>query len=191
MREAKEMEIVYLNVDDLIPYEHNPRINDHAVDALAHTISTVGFREPIKVTKDYVIICGHTRYKACRKLGIKKVPCIIEDDLTPEETKLRRISDNSVAELAQWNYELLQQELAGLSFDMEAFGLEMPDDTDLDDLFEEHEEEEKVKQNYLVWHGGKVETTEVDEETLNQLLEEYEDSGSKQSFVLWLTTGRD
>ncbi len=95
-------------------YEHNPRINDTAVDAVAASIRQFGFRQPIVVDGDGVIICGHTRWKAAQKLGMREVPVHVARDLTPEQIRAYRIADNKTAELAEWNLELLPIELAEL-----------------------------------------------------------------------------
>ncbi len=100
---------------DIQPYERNPRLNDDAVDAVAASIKEFGFRQPIVVDADGVIICGHTRYKAARKLGLEKVPVHVAKDLTPEQIKAYRIADNQTASLAEWNYDLLPIELADLA----------------------------------------------------------------------------
>ncbi len=96
------------------PYEKNPRDNDQAVDAVAESISRFGFRQPIVVDGDGVIVCGHTRWKAARKLGLSEVPVHVARDLTPEQIRAYRIADNKTAELAEWNLELLPIELAEL-----------------------------------------------------------------------------
>lgn len=96
------------------PYDKNPRINDAAVDAVAASIREYGFRQPIVVDTDGVIVCGHTRYKAAQKLGLEKVPVHVAKDLTPEQIKAFRIADNQTATLAEWNYDLLPLELADL-----------------------------------------------------------------------------
>src|SRR5918997_873869 len=89
------------------PYENNPRLNDDAVDAVAASIREFGFRQPIVVDAEGVIICGHTRYKAAQKLGLDKVPVHVATDLSPEQIKAYRIADNQTASLAEWNYDLL------------------------------------------------------------------------------------
>ncbi|GJQ27728.1 MAG: methyltransferase [Phycisphaerae bacterium] len=96
------------------PYEKNPRINDAAVDAVAESIRRFGFRQPIVVDADGVIVCGHTRYRAAQKLGLAEVPVHVATDLTPEQIRAYRIADNKTAELAEWNLELLPIELAEL-----------------------------------------------------------------------------
>lgn len=118
------IKIIEKKVADLIPYENNARINDGAVDAVANSIREFGIKNPIIIDKDNVIVCGHTRIKACEQLGIEKVPCVIADDLTDEQIKAFRIADNSTAQIAEWDLEKLQAELDGLDMDMSQFGLE-------------------------------------------------------------------
>jgi DNA modification methylase len=96
------------------PYENNPRLNDDAVDAVAASLKEFGFRQPIVVDGEGVIVCGHTRYKAALKLGLEKVPVHVAKDLSPEQIRAYRIADNQTASLATWNYDLLPIELAGL-----------------------------------------------------------------------------
>jgi DNA modification methylase len=109
------------------PYENNPRINDDAVDAVAASIREFGFRQPIVVDADGVIICGHTRYKAALKLGLEKVPVHVAKDLTPEQIKAYRIADNKTAEASDWDYDLLPIELGALKdadFDLQLLGFD-------------------------------------------------------------------
>ena len=108
------MKIVLRPLADIRPYEKNPRINDDAVDAVAASLKEFGFRQPIVVDPDGVIICGHTRYKAAQKLGLEKVPVHVATDLTPEQIKAYRIADNQTASLAEWNYDLLPIEIGEL-----------------------------------------------------------------------------
>ena len=105
------------------PYDRNPRRNDNAVDAVAASIREFGFRQPIVVDRDGVIIVGHTRLKAAKKLGMKEVPVLVADDLTEEQVKAYRLADNKTADLSEWDEELLGSELFDLSdFDMAQFG---------------------------------------------------------------------
>lgn len=120
------MKIIEKNIDSLTPYHNNPRHNEKAVAAVAESIREFGFKVPIVIDSDGVIVAGHTRHKAAQKLGLKKVPCIIADDLTPEQIKAFRVADNKVSELSEWDFEKLEQELAGLSLDMERFGFDPP-----------------------------------------------------------------
>lgn len=114
-------------ISDLKPYKNNPRKNDKAVDAVAASIKAFGFKQPVVIDDNGEIIAGHTRLKAAKKLGIKTVPCIVADDLTPEQIKAYRLADNKTAELAEWDMELLPLELDDLQeFDMTLFGFELP-----------------------------------------------------------------
>ena len=121
------MKIELWNINRVKPYENNPRINDDAVDAVAASIREFGFRQPIVVDTEGVIIVGHTRYKAALKLGLEKVPVHVAKDLTPEQIRAYRIADNKTAELAEWNYDLLPIELSQLGeagFDLQLLGFD-------------------------------------------------------------------
>ena len=118
--------IVYKETKDLIPYANNPRLNDNAVDAVAASIKEFGFKVPIVVDRENVIINGHTRLKAAHKLGLKQVPCIVADDLTPEQVKAFRLADNKTSELAEWDMDKLDIELGEIpDIDMNAFGFDI------------------------------------------------------------------
>lgn len=108
------MKIENKRTEDLKPYERNPRRNDQAVDAVANSIKAFGFKVPIIIDKDNVIVAGHTRYKAAKKLGLTEVPCIVADDLNEEQIKAFRLADNKVAEQSEWDFELLEEELEGI-----------------------------------------------------------------------------
>ena len=108
------MKIELRKLSEIKPYPGNPRVNDDAVEAVAASIREFGFRQPIVVDTEGVIIVGHTRYKAALKLGLEKAPVHVAKDLTPEQIKAYRIADNKTAELSDWNYDLLPIELAGL-----------------------------------------------------------------------------
>lgn len=120
------MEIVEIGVNEITPYENNPRINDKAVKGVANSIREFGFRSPIILDKNHVVICGHTRLKAAKKLGLEKVPCIVANDLTDEQVKALRLADNKVAEKAEWDEDALMEELDEiLNIDMGDFGFSM------------------------------------------------------------------
>jgi ParB-like chromosome segregation protein Spo0J len=102
------------DIDTIRPYEQNPRVNDDAVDAVAASLKEFGFRQPIVVDGDGIIVCGHTRYKAAVKLGLTKVPVHIARDLTPEQIRGYRIADNQTSTLSDWDFDLLPIELAEL-----------------------------------------------------------------------------
>ena len=117
------MEIKMVKVEDLTPYENNPRLNDSAVDYVANSIKEFGFKVPIVVDKNNVIVAGHTRLKASKKLGLKEVPIIVADDLNDEQIKAFRLADNKVSEQANWDYNLLDLELDDIAtLNMEDFG---------------------------------------------------------------------
>lgn len=135
------MIILEKKLDELREYENNPRNNDNAVAAVAASIKEFGFKVPIVIDTDGVIIAGHTRAKAAAMLGLQTVPCIVADDLTEEQIKAFRLADNKTGELAGWDFEKLEAELAELSaMDMSAFGFVMSDDVNIDDFFEDAEE---------------------------------------------------
>jgi len=109
------------------PYPQNPRINDSAVDAVARSIQEYGFRQPLVLDEDGVIIVGHTRWKAAQKLGLEKVPVHVAKGLTPAQIKAYRLADNQTATLAEWDKELLPLELADLQqmdFDLSLLGFD-------------------------------------------------------------------
>ena len=120
------MDVIEKKLKDIKPYEKNPRKNDSAVDAVTNSIREFGFKVPVVIDKDGVIVCGHTRYKAAKKLGLKAVPCVIADDLTDEQIKAYRLADNKVSELAEWDIDLLGEELDGIfDIDMSDFGFDI------------------------------------------------------------------
>ena len=109
-----KLQIEYLPTDSLVPYINNPRVNDRAIDAVAGSIAEFGFKNPIIVDRDNVIIAGHTRLLAARKIGLDQVPVIRAEDLTEKQVKAFRIADNRTAEFSEWDDELLAMELEGL-----------------------------------------------------------------------------
>ena len=141
------MQIVYKTIEELKPYKNNPRNNDGAVDAVAASIKEFGFKVPIVIDADGEIIAGHTRLKAAKKLGLSEVPCIIADDLTPDQIKAFRLADNKTAELADWDFELLQLELDEIKLDMSDFGFDtvIPGEPYEDDYEPEPPDEPKTK----------------------------------------------
>lgn len=168
------MNILELPVDELIPYENNPRKNDEAVDKVALSISAFGFKVPIVIDKDKVIVTGHTRLKAAKKLGIKTVPCIMADDLSEEQIKAFRLADNKVAEFSEWDEEKLLKELESLEMDMTLYGFEFPEDSD------ETEDDTYSDATNVPQYEIQGETPELsdllDEQKTNDLLEEISNS---------------
>lgn len=146
------MEIREFGIDEIKPYEKNPRKNEDSVKFVANSIKEFGFNVPIVIDADNVIVAGHTRWKAAKQLGLEKVPCIKKDDLSPAQIKAFRLADNKVGEFSQWDMELLGDELKDLGdvFDMGDFGFFDPmmdddaptgddDDFDVDKAAEEIE----------------------------------------------------
>jgi DNA modification methylase len=114
-------------LDKVIPYDQNPRINDGAVEAVMASLQEFGFRQPIVVDEQGVIIVGHTRFKAAQRLGLIEVPVHVATDLTPAQIKAYRIADNQTGSIAEWDLELLPLELAeleSLDFDLDLLGFE-------------------------------------------------------------------
>lgn len=140
------MLISEIAIAELREYENNPRFNESAVDAVAASIKEFGFKVPVIIDSDNVIVAGHTRVKAARQLGMESVPCLVADDLSPEQVKAFRLADNKVGELAGWDWSKLEEELANIDIDMSAFGFESRDDIDIDSFFEESEESKKEKE---------------------------------------------
>lgn len=140
-------QIIYKKLDELTPYKNNPRNNDGAVGAVAASIREFGFKVPIVIDANGEIIAGHTRLKAAKKLGLSEVPCIIADDLTPDQIKAFRLADNKTAELADWDIELLQIELDDIKLDMSEFGFDtiVPGEPYEDDYEPEPPDEPKTK----------------------------------------------
>jgi DNA modification methylase len=124
-------------IDAIKPYEKNPRLNDGAVDAVAASLREFGFRQPIVVDAEGVIIVGHTRWKAAKKLGLAKVPVHVATDLPPDKVRAYRIADNKTGEIAEWDMTILPIELSDLrdsGYDMEVLGF---DDEELGKLLSE------------------------------------------------------
>ena len=142
------MQIYDVNITELIPYAKNPRKNDAAVDATAASIKEFGFKVPIVIDRNNVIVAGHTRLKAASRLGLKTVPCVIADDLSDEQIKAFRLADNKTAELASWDLQLLGEELAEITdIDMSLFAFD-PDKLQADnEWFKDREQEGKSRED--------------------------------------------
>ena len=120
------MQIYDKRLNEIKPYENNPRHNDNAVDAVANSIREFGFKVPIVVDSEGVIVAGHTRYKAAKKLGLQTVPCLVADDLTQEQVKAFRLADNKVGELATWDLDTLKVELDNIGeIDLSGMGFDL------------------------------------------------------------------
>lgn len=123
------MKIEERPIDSLIPYARNPRLNEKAIDAVAASLKEFGFQQPIVVDAANVVIVGHTRLKAAKKLGLTTVPVVVAANLSEDQVKAYRILDNRVGEIAEWDKELLSVELSAIDLDMSGFHV------DFDDLF--------------------------------------------------------
>lgn len=158
------MKVVMIAIQNIKGYQNNPRNNDEAIDAVAKSIKEFGFKVPIVVTKDYVVIAGHTRLKAAQKLKMLEVPCIIAADLNEEQIKAFRLADNKTAELATWDLTKLEEELSNIEMDMLQFGFEeleslLPDNA-VDDDFDVEDEIPEVSYSkagdIFILNGHKV-----------------------------------
>ena len=125
------MQIQQINVSDITPYDKNPRLNDAAVPKVAESISKFGFKVPIVIDSNNVIVAGHTRFKAALQLGLESVPCIVADDLSDAQIRAFRLADNKVAEFSEWDFTALHEELEALvDLDMQDFGFMSVDEID-------------------------------------------------------------
>lgn len=149
------MKIITKKINEIKPYEKNPRKNDEAVEYVANSIKEFGFKVPIIISKDNVIVAGHTRYKASKQLGLKEVPCIVADDLDENQIRAFRLADNKVSEFAKWDNEMLEEEIKQLDIELASFGFveQMADemfpeeeDTDLMDFFSDEIEQDGEKE---------------------------------------------
>lgn len=138
---TNNLKIVVKDISELKAYENNPRKNDQAVDAVASSIKEFGFKVPVIITNENIIVAGHTRIKACEKLGITKVPCIVADDLNEDQIRAFRLVDNRTAEIADWDLDKLKLEFDNIELDLDLFGFEelqkkLSDDQEDDDFDE-------------------------------------------------------
>lgn len=131
------MQIVQMKINEVKPYERNPRRNDNAVNDVAESIKQFGFQQPLVVDKDNVLIVGHTRLKAAKKLGMKEVPVIVAANLSDEQVKKYRILDNKTNELSDWDFKLLKQEI--LDFNLDFSGFDVDFNFDIGNTFQQQE----------------------------------------------------
>lgn len=194
--EVVKQEIKYCDPLDLIPYGNNPRVNDYAVKKVLESIKEFGFRNPILVDADMIIIAGHTRREASILAGLKEVPYIVVKDLTPEQVKAYRIADNKLGELAIWDEDMLKEELYSLQdaeFDLEVLGFT---EIDLINLFDEEEEEEPERDDtpkeekttlpMLRFGSNSVRITEDELVLLSNRYNEYVEATPEEGFITWL-----
>ena len=126
------MQVREIPLSEIIPYEKNPRRNDKAVDAVVKSIKQFGFKVPVVVDADNVIVAGHVRYKAARILKFDKIPCIVASELSPEQVKAFRLIENKTSELARWDYAKLSEELNILASELvRDFNFELPNQNEL------------------------------------------------------------
>jgi ParB/RepB/Spo0J family partition protein len=153
------MQVQQIKITDIQPYQNNPRKNDRALDTVANSIEQYGFQQPIVVDKNMIIVVGHTRYRAAKKLNFTEVPVLIAGDLTEEQVKAYRIMDNRSNENARWDEDLLFQELEELIKDstMQEVSIETGfTESELNKLFKQQEDpiDEYLKnQSYKAQHG--------------------------------------
>lgn len=172
--------IVLMKINEIIPYDNNPRLNDEAVDAVANSIKTFGFRNPIIVDKNNVIIAGHTRLLASKKLGLECVPVIVVTDLNDDEIKALRLADNKTAEIAKWDMGKLGVELANINMDMLQFGFEdLINKLEKEVKEDDFDENEELPENpyakkgdiFLLGNNRLMCGDSTDEETVNKLMD--------------------
>lgn len=133
----KKLEVKYIPIKNIKPYKNNPRLNEETIPYVMNSIKEFGFKNPIILDKENIIICGHTRAESAKRLGMEEVPVIYADDLTDEQIKAFRLADNKVAEKSLWDYTKLDEELEGiLNIDMEMFDFDTTDENYIDDLLE-------------------------------------------------------
>lgn len=200
------MEILMLKINEITPYENNPRINKEGVEKVANSIKEFGFKVPLVVDKNNVLVTGHTRYLASKRLGLEEVPVIVANDLTDEQVKAYRLADNKVAEFSKWDEELLMQELSSIAndfnFDVNNFGFDfdvngaMQDIEDfygVDDLPEvlglerEGNRDNSARSCRLKFGRYTVVLTEDEEDFLEATLNDYvEKTGVSYGFINYI-----
>ena len=164
-------------VQEIIPYENNPRNNDEAVEKVAESIKEFGFKQPIVVDKDGVIIVGHTRLKAAKKLGLETVPVVVAEDLTEEQAKAYRLADNKTNELAEWDFDALDIELLDIKdIDMGRFGFEVTQEADDGEIIEDDftEDVEPRAKTGDIWQLGEhrlICGDSTEQETIEKLMD--------------------
>lgn len=182
------MNINEIDIKKIKPYENNPRNNSAAIDAVANSIKEFGFKVPIVVDKNNVIVAGHTRLKAAEKLGLEKVPVIVADDLSPEQVQAFRLADNKTAELAEWDFDKLEKELNEIEMEMSQFGFDFSDvkmdfdevvEDEVPEVDEENEPITKLGDVYKLGNHILICGDSTDKETVDLLMR---GGGKKQSY---------
>lgn len=160
MTKKVEKEFVTLKLDEIIPYENNPRINDDAVDDVVESIKQCENLDPIEIDENNIILSGHTRFKALTELGYTEADCLRFTGLTDAQKRKYRLLANKTGERAKWDFELLPIELDGLDFEGYDFDFDLPgapfDESALDDLFADAPEKEKQPKTAKCPHCGEV-----------------------------------
>lgn len=128
-----KLKVQYISINNIVPYENNPRHNQDAIPAVIESIKQFGFRNPMILDKENVIVAGHTRYEAAKALGMTEVPVIYADDLSEEQVRKFRLVDNKTAEFAGWDFTKLEWELAELDFGDFDFGFSQSEQDDIDE----------------------------------------------------------
>lgn len=146
-----KLEIKYIPTEEIKPYKNNPRLNEDAIPYVMNSIKEFGFKNPIILDKNNVIVAGHTRLESAKRLDMKEVPVIYADDLSEEQVKAFRLADNKVAEKSLWDYTKLDEELEDiLDIDMSMFDFDIDiQKTNLEDFFED-DDKEKEKEKKLI-----------------------------------------
>lgn len=178
------MEVKEWPIEKVKPYKNNPRNNDDAVEATANSIKEFGWQQPIVVDKDGVIIAGHTRLKAANKLGLDKVPVIIAANLTDEQVKAFRLADNKTGELAEWNIDLLGNELDDIvNINMSDFGF-IDSIEDVEPIDDDEMDTTDISTHILSIDKIKVELTDDEYNDLTKRLDQYiDENGVSFGFV--------
>lgn len=170
------MNIKSMKLEDLKEYGNNPRLNDEAVEYVAKSIEEFGFKVPIIIDEDNVIVAGHTRKKAAARLGLKEVPVIVADDLNADQVKAFRLADNKVAEYSEWDMDLLMIELNDIDIEMDDFGFddaEIIEEVEEDDFEMEvpEEPESKLGQVYQLGRHRLMCGSSIDKEEVKTLVD--------------------
>lgn len=178
-------------IDDIKPYKNNPRKNEDAVNATANSIKEFGWQQPIIVDQDNTIIAGDTRLKAAKQLKMNKVPVVVAKNLSKDQVKAYRLADNKTGEIAEWDYDLLNNELEDvIGINMEDFGFEdIENNINIDDIFFDDDQQQKEDERiYLKWDDKKVEVSSETLSFLNNNLDEYKNAETNKvmDFVQWL-----
>ena len=183
------MEIINVKTSDLQEYAYNPRDNDGAVEAVAESIKQFGFKVPIIVDRDGVIVAGHTRKKAAELLGLASVPCVVADDLSPEQIKAFRLADNKTGELAEWDFAALEKELAELTafdVDMKDFGFFDFDNNYFDNIFNPPSSTDQKEKTQAEELSTEDEGTQEEEKGGYVLTLEFEDEADARELIEFL-----